>query len=189
MVSVAHIFAISLPILGAIVCVARRIHGSSRISDLQAVALKHAENTAVEAERVARSRRLSPEETAKMLVVARPLCSEIKNKSRSPQQMVTKKLRPTHSISLRYSKCRLCMRFAATNPRPHSRRSGRQNRGEKFDGHPGGGRFDWKNFSRRRNLVSSKSAQPGLFSERAIRADYWRKAEADTCISLARYFR
>lgn len=75
------VLAIALPILGAILgglCGYAAFMVSSRISNLQAVALKHAENTAAEAREFARSRRLSPEETAKMLVVARQLCSKIK---------------------------------------------------------------------------------------------------------------
>jgi hypothetical protein len=75
------IFAIGLPILGAImggVCGWGAFMVSSRISDLQAVALKQAENTATEAKELARTRRLSPEESGKMLIVARQLCSTIK---------------------------------------------------------------------------------------------------------------
>jgi hypothetical protein len=75
------IFAIGLPILGAImggVCGWGAFVVSSRISDLQVVALKQAENTATEAKELARPRRLSPEESRKMLIVARQLCSKIK---------------------------------------------------------------------------------------------------------------
>ena len=75
------VLAIAIPILGAILgglCGYAAFMVSSRISNLQAVALKHAENTAAEAREFARSRRLSPEKTAKMLVVARQLCSKTK---------------------------------------------------------------------------------------------------------------
>ena len=59
------IFAIGLPILGAImggVCGWGAFIVSSRISDLQVAALRQAENTATEAEELARPRRLSLEE-------------------------------------------------------------------------------------------------------------------------------
>src|ERR1700730_2666033 len=74
------IFAIGLPILGAImggVCGWGAFMVSSRISDLQAVALKQAENTATEAKELARSRRLSLEESGKMLIVAQQLYPKI----------------------------------------------------------------------------------------------------------------
>jgi hypothetical protein len=75
------ISAIGLPILGAImggVCGWGAFIVSGRISDLQTAALKHAENAAAEAREFATPRRLSPEEAAKMLVVARQLCPTIK---------------------------------------------------------------------------------------------------------------
>lgn len=68
--------SIGLPIGGLCGIAAFRVSG--RINDLQAVALKHAENAAAEARDLAQQRRLSSEETAKMLVVARQFCSEIK---------------------------------------------------------------------------------------------------------------
>lgn len=75
------ILAIGLPILGAILgglCGFAAFTVSNRTSDLQAVALKHAEDTAAEARELAKSRRLSPEEAAKMLAVARQLCPKLK---------------------------------------------------------------------------------------------------------------
>jgi hypothetical protein len=74
-------FAIGLPILGAILgglCGIAAFRVSSRISDLQAIALNNAENAATEARELARQRCLSSDHTAKMLVVARQFCSEIK---------------------------------------------------------------------------------------------------------------
>lgn len=74
-------FAIGLPILGAALgglCGFAALMVSGRISDLQAVALRHAENEATEARELVRQRRLSFEQTARMLAVARRFCSEIK---------------------------------------------------------------------------------------------------------------
>jgi hypothetical protein len=74
-------FSIGIPIVGAILggfCGIAAIRVSGRINDLQAVALKQAETAAKEAGELARQRRLSSEETAKMLVVAHQFCSEIK---------------------------------------------------------------------------------------------------------------
>jgi hypothetical protein len=68
---------IGLPVLGGL-CGLAAFMVSSRISDLQAVALKQAQNTAVEAREFATPRRLSSEQIAKMSVVARRLCSNIK---------------------------------------------------------------------------------------------------------------
>jgi hypothetical protein len=73
--------AIGLPILGAVLggfCGIASFMVSSRISDLQSTALKHAEETAAEARELARSRSLSPDQTAMMLAVARQLCPTIK---------------------------------------------------------------------------------------------------------------
>jgi hypothetical protein len=68
---------IGLPVLGGLCGLAAFIV-SSRISDLQAVALKRAQDTAAEAREFATPRRLSSEQIAKMSVVARRLCPNIK---------------------------------------------------------------------------------------------------------------
>jgi hypothetical protein len=75
------ILAIGLPILGAFfggLCGYAAFMVSARTSYLQAVALKHAEDTAAEARELAKSRRMLPEESSRMLVVARQLCSQLK---------------------------------------------------------------------------------------------------------------
>jgi hypothetical protein len=75
------IFAIGLPILGAIaggICGWGAFTVSNRINDLQAAALKHAQNTAAEARKFAMPRRLSPETAGRMLAVARQFCPQIK---------------------------------------------------------------------------------------------------------------
>jgi hypothetical protein len=74
-------FSIGLPILGAILgglCGFAAFRVSGRINDLQAVALSNAESAATEARELTRQRRLSSEETAKMLAVARQFCSDVK---------------------------------------------------------------------------------------------------------------
>ncbi len=71
------LLTIGLPILGG-VCGYAAFMVSSRISGLQAVALKQAQDTAAEAREFAMPRRLSPEAAAKMLVAARQFCSNIK---------------------------------------------------------------------------------------------------------------
>jgi hypothetical protein len=73
--------AIGLPILGAImggICGWGAFAVSNRISDLQAIALKLAQDMAAEAKEIAKHRRLSPEIATKMLPVARQFCRQIK---------------------------------------------------------------------------------------------------------------
>ena len=75
------IFAIGLPILGAIaggICGWGAFTVSNRISNLQATALKHAQDIAAEAREFAMPRRLSPETAARMLAVARQFCPQVK---------------------------------------------------------------------------------------------------------------
>ncbi len=73
--------AIGLPILGAILggfCGIAAFMVSNRVSGLQTVALKHAEDTAAEASELAKPRHLTPDQTAKMLAAARQVCSTLK---------------------------------------------------------------------------------------------------------------
>jgi hypothetical protein len=70
-------FAIGLPILGGL-CGYIASMVSNRISDLQATALQHAQDTAEEAREAAMPRRLLPKDAARMLDVARQFCSKIK---------------------------------------------------------------------------------------------------------------
>ena len=170
------IFAIGLPILGAIM---GGVFGwgafivSSRISDLQAVALKQAKNTATEARELARPRRLSPEEAAKMLIVARQLCSKIKrvlvtaaNSNQEAQTYATDLVKIFKDAG-----CASDLQLPIPGVTPDVQ--GVRIRGKRFGQYPGGGRIDRRNFSRRGNSVSSESTHAGLFSERAIRADCW----------------
>jgi hypothetical protein len=73
--------SIGLPIIGAImggICGWGAFKVSDRISDLQAIALKQAQETAAEAKGFAKLRRLPPETVAKMLPAARQFCPQIK---------------------------------------------------------------------------------------------------------------
>lgn len=73
--------SIGLPIVGALIggiCGWGAFKVSDRISDLQAIALKHAQDTAAEARELAMPRRLSPETADRMLAVARQFCPQIK---------------------------------------------------------------------------------------------------------------
>lgn len=74
-------FAIGLPIVGAImggICGWGAFKVSGRISDLQAIALQQAQDTAAEAKELASPRRLFPEIAAKMLPTALQFCPQIK---------------------------------------------------------------------------------------------------------------
>lgn len=75
------ILSIILPICGAIfggICGYAAFMVSGRVSSLQTAALKRAEDAAVEARELAKSRHLFPHEADKMLVVARQLCPKLK---------------------------------------------------------------------------------------------------------------
>ena len=74
------ILAIGLPILGAIIGGVAGFAAfivSNRIGDLQAVALKHAEDAAREAREFVAPRRLSQEQTTAMKAVALQACLQI----------------------------------------------------------------------------------------------------------------
>lgn len=138
-------FSIGIPILGAILgglCGFATIRVSGRINELQAVALKHAEKGAKEARELARQRRLSSEETAKMLVVAHQFCSEIK---RIPITAANGN-QEAQAYALDFVNVfkdeGLYVRFGVTDPRPDSRRSRRQSWSKEFSGHSGAGQID-----------------------------------------------